>query len=151
MTLHNSDFDRLAQEIQLAQTPVVISETLDWLPPDRLELQRDSLAGAIEQWRLAWESRDTDRYLAHYASDFRSGSMSRQRFAAHKKRVNASKKFIEVELKDIGIYLYPAEGDLALVTFQQLYRSSNFNHQRAKHQYWRRQADGWRIVLEGNK
>ena len=29
-----------------------------------------SLASALEQWRADWESRDTERYLAHYSPKF---------------------------------------------------------------------------------
>jgi len=149
LTLRNQDFLRLAREVEISRTPVVISRTLRWLPASDLDPLRRSLATAVESWRRDWESRDTERYLSHYAKDFRSGSMSRRRFAVHKQRVNARKKFIEVRLDEIGIYLDPAENGLALVTFVQNYRSNNFEQQRLKHQYWRRQDEGWKIVLEG--
>ncbi len=149
LTLRNKDFLRLSQEVEISHTPVVISRTLRWLPASDLDPLRHSLAATLESWRHDWESRATERYLSHYAEDFRSGSMSRRRFAAHKKRVNASKNFIEVSLEEIGFYLDPAEKGLALVTFEQNYRSNNFEQQRLKHQYWRRQDGSWKIVLEG--
>ena len=34
------------------------------------EAERESLAAAFEHWRADWESRDTERYLAHYSARF---------------------------------------------------------------------------------
>ena len=91
-------------------------------------------------------SRDTERYLDHYAPSFRTDRMSRAGFAAHKRRVNAGKKFIDVELRDVSVFEYPGEVDLVLMQFDQRYRSDNFSSMRRKQQYWRREDGEWKIV-----
>jgi hypothetical protein len=69
---------------------------------------------------------------------------------AHKRRVNASKRFIRVALEDLSAFGYPGERDLVVVSFQQTYNSDNFSNRSRKRQYWRREAHGqWRIVYEG--
>ena len=122
-------------------------------------IQEDERQFDVLDWNISW-SRDSERYLRHYAADFRTGSMDRSSFASHKRRVNASKKYIRVDLDQVGIYGYPGEPDLALVDFQQSYESDNFRASRRKHQYWRRDsgreriayhpggAERWRIVYE---
>ena len=74
--------------------------------------------------------------------------MDRRAFAAHKRRVNRYKTYVRVELEDLGIFRYPGEPDLVMVTFVQRYQSSNFAAARRKNQYWWRENGAWRIVLE---
>ena len=148
ITLSNADFRQLQAQIEISRTPVILSHGVRWLSETEAGGERDALQEAVDSWRQAWESRDTDRYLRHYSRDFRTPSMDRQAFAAYKRRVNASKRFIEVEVRDLGLYRYPGEQELVLVDFVQRYRSDNFNAVKRKHQYWRRENGTWRILYE---
>ena len=149
LTLRNDDFELMARVARIHHTPVIVSPEVEWVETEQVAADRDSLASAIESWRSDWESLDTDRYLRHYAADFSTRSMSRAAWTAHKRRVNARKSFIRIGIEDVGIYGYPGEPGLFLVTFEQHYESSDFNGRKRKHQYWRRQAGEWRIVHEG--
>ena len=55
-----------------------------------------------------------------------------------------------MQLSDIGIYAYPEEPDLYVVTFDQDYRSDNFKAKRKKHQYWKKADGAWKILQEGS-
>jgi murein L,D-transpeptidase YafK len=149
VTLSNSDFVTLWQALEIERTLVVVSRTIDWAQPNDLPQTKASIRDALEQWKIDWESLDTERYLQHYSASFRAGQMSRARFAAHKRSVNRAKTFIQVELDEVGIYSYPGEEGLMLVEFQQRYESDDFRSQRRKKQYWRQEEDRWRIVYEG--
>lgn len=148
VTLSNADFDALGRRVEVSRTPVVVGRSLEWVAPEVAAERRRALEAAIESWRRDWESRDAERYLSHYAADFQSGGMDRAGFAAHKRRVNAGKRYIRVDLDEIGIYSYPGEPDLVLVDFVQSYASDDFRARRRKHQYWRLEDGAWRIVLE---
>ena len=148
LTLRNVDFMTMSQFVRIRRTPVIVTDTVSWASPGALEADRASLSAAIETWRVDWESLDSDAYLRHYADDFRTDSMDRAAWTAHKRRVNAKKSYIRVGVDDVGIYGYPGEPELFLVTFEQEYKSSNFQARRWKHQYWRREAGTWRIVHE---
>ncbi len=148
MTLSNQDFRLLADWVEVGRTPVIVADRLRWVAPEDAASRRRELEQVVERWRADWESRDSDRYLGHYSESFRSGGMSRSAFAAYKRQVNAGKKYIKVRLEEIGIYGYPGESGLVLVDFVQHYESDSFRGTRRKHQYWRREPAGWRIVLE---
>ena len=47
------------------------------------------------------------------------------------------------------MFLYPGDGNLAVVTFDQDYASSNISNKMRKRQYWQRVDGQWRIVQEG--
>lgn len=148
VTLSNQDFQVLQRSVEIRDTPVLVADRLEWVAARRSNRLRRDLEASLEQWRLAWESRDAERYLSHYSPSFRTQGMGFSRFASYKRQVSAGKKFIRVQLDDLGIYGYPGEPDLVVVDFIQRYESDSFSSSRRKHQYWRLEADGWRIVFE---
>lgn len=148
LTLRNADFMTLSQFVRIRRTPVIVSDTVRWTSRAELEADRAGLAAAVETWRQDWESLNTDAYLRHYAEDFRTDDMNLASWTTYKRRVNSAKSYIRVGIDDVGIYAYPGESELYLVTFEQKYQSNNFRARRWKHQYWRREANDWRIVHE---
>lgn len=152
VTMANDDLLALKPYVSAGDTPVVLADKLDWLEPAKLAAQRDPLLKQIEAWRTRWSARDTEGYLGYYASNFSTDGMDRNAFAAHKRRVNASKKSISVKLRDLELFRYPGEENLVMAQFIQDYQSDNFSVSGRKQQYWKRQADGsWKIVLEESR
>jgi hypothetical protein len=135
--------------MQVGATPVIIAGEIEWADAKALEAERSALAGALEQWRRDWESRDTERYLGHYAAGFRTGAQDLAAWAAHKRAVNAAKQWIRVGLSQVSMLRYPNHVDFVLVTFEQDYRSSNLSNVMRKRQYWQKEGGRWRIVYEG--
>jgi murein L,D-transpeptidase YafK len=148
VTLANVDFLALRDSVEVGRTPVVVVDGIDWQEPARIDGTRRELAASVEEWRRDWESLDTDRYLSHYGREFETEGMDLARFASYKRRVNQGKKYVRVGLSDIAIYAYPGEEETVLVEFQQAYESDSFRSRRRKQQFWRRHADGWKIVFE---
>ncbi len=149
VTLSNEDFATLREQVDVGSTPVVLTRGVRWVSPDSMRSVRESVGEAIEQWRLDWESRDADSYLGHYASSFRTSDMNRAAFAAHKRRVNPSKRYIRVALEDLSIFGYPGEDAMVVVDFLQRYESDNFRGSKKKRQYWLFEDGRWQIVFEG--
>lgn len=151
VTVANADLLALHEDIVPGVTPVIFADRLQWLDASEMEQARSRFEAVLDRWRQDWASLDTEAYLDHYADDFSAPGMNRDAFAAHKRRVNRGKQWIELTLDEISIFRYPGESGLMQVRFVQNYRSSNFNSRSTKLQYWRQQADGaWRIVREVN-
>ncbi|MDH3714028.1 MAG: L,D-transpeptidase family protein [Gammaproteobacteria bacterium] len=150
LVLSNDLFRELWVRLEPVVTPIVVYDRIEWVPQAQTTARRDALLAAVETWRSDWESRDDARYARHYAKEFRSGRYSREPWLRHKAQVNAAKRYIEVELHDLNAYGYPGEDNLAVVTFQQVYRSSNYDWTGRKRQYWRNVAGQWQIVFEGD-
>jgi murein L,D-transpeptidase YafK len=152
VTMANDDLLALKPYVLAGETPVVLADKLDWVEPAKLAAPRDALLRHVEAWRERWSARDTEGYLAYYAPSFSTDGMDRSAFAAHKRRVNATKKSIDVKLRDLELYRYPGEENLLLAQFVQDYRSDNFSVSSRKQQYWKKQSDGtWKIVLEESR
>lgn len=150
MAMANVHFSSLWDRIEQDATPVIIASSLAWVHPDVVAARSAELTTALHAWVQDWESRDLQRYAGHYSRDFRSESNDYASWIRHKRRVNASKKYIRVGVTELSLFGYPGERDMVVATFDQDYRSDNFSNRITKRQYWRREADGaWRIVYEG--
>ncbi|HEX4944921.1 MAG TPA: L,D-transpeptidase family protein [Usitatibacteraceae bacterium] len=148
VVLTNEDLRRLARYVDVGRTPVVISAGIDWVPPDRWQASRHDFLAAFEQWRTDWESLDADRYLSHYSPRFRSDGKDFAAWGAHKRKVNAGKSWVKVDVTDLSVFGHPDGEDMVVVTFAQDYRSSNLSNRTVKRQYWSRDQGRWRVVFE---
>ncbi|HZM34482.1 MAG TPA: L,D-transpeptidase family protein [Burkholderiales bacterium] len=149
IVLANADLQSVGRYVQVGLTPVIIADEIEWAEAAEVEAERASLEQAIERWRADWSSRDTERYLWHYSPRFASGKQDYRAWAAHKRRVNAAKRWIEVGIADVAMFRYPRERDFVVVTFRQDYRSDDLSNVMEKRQYWIREDGRWKILYEG--
>jgi len=150
VVLTNQDLETLAAKLQIGTTPIVIADSIDWVKPAEVADLRADLASAIEGWRRDWESRDTEAYLRHYAQKFNSRGINLAQWSVQKRQINAGKSWIRVGVSDMSLLLYPGKEEMAVVTFEQDYASSNLSNRMMKRQYWIRENSVWRIMFEGS-
>lgn len=150
----NRDLNTLSTYLKsrnLKTIPVVITHDIEWLSLADWRTRQAGFADFIEQWRRDWESRNTDLYLSHYSPRYSGLGKDYEGWVEYKRRVNRSKEFIDIEISDKSMFLYPGEDGLLVVTFEQEYKSNNIHRRFVKRQYWRLEEDGtWRIVYEGS-
>ncbi|WP_299691109.1 L,D-transpeptidase family protein [Hydrocarboniphaga sp.] len=150
VTMANDDLVALKPYVLGTNAPVILSDHLDWMAKAEAAHERDTFLNRIEDWRSKWAARDTEGYLGFYGEDFTTDGMNKAAFVAHKRRVNATKSFIDVKIDDMSLYRYPGE-PMMLAEFTLKYRSDNFSSTAKKQQYWRQTAKGdWKIFREEN-
>ena len=149
VVLANQDLDSLSKSLQVGLTPVIISNSIEWLSMDDWQNERSSLLKMIEEWRLAWESRDVDQYAQHYSTRFKADGQGYQAWVEQKRKVNAGKSWIKVATGNISMFRNPGKEEHVVVTFEQDYRSSNLSNQMKKRQYWIKEGGRWKIAFEG--
>ncbi len=147
LSLTNPDFQEV-DELVKSGTPMILGENLKWINRSQWKEQQVDMIAAVKGWEKDWESLDYNRYIENYATNFSDGKSSYKAFAEHKKRVNSSKSFIDINLKDLSIYTYP-DTDLMVVSFNQQYKSSNYKGEGLKRQYWQKKSNIWKIAYEG--
>ena len=150
VVLTNQDLEAISKNLQVGLTPVIISNSVEWLSLDDWNKERTELNKAIDAWRSDWESRDTERYLKHYSKRFKSADQSYEQFAAQKRQVNGGKEWIKVKVDNLSVFRNPGKEEVVVVTFDQDYRSNNLNNQMKKRQYWIREDGKWKIIYEGS-
>ena len=132
--------------VDAGNMPLIIADRVEWGAPARVRVERQAFMRQLEAWRTDWQSRDTGRYLAHYARAFRSDGIDLAAWSAHKRAVTAAKAWMEVALSDISVFRTPGHHEVMVVTFDQDYRSNSYAAR--KRQYWVHEADRWKIAYE---
>lgn len=148
LALANPEIAELAAWVQPGMTPVIISPQVEWLAPEAWRAEADAFGRQIDEWRRDWESRDTDRYLSHYSRGFRAERMDLAAWSAHKRRANAAKEWIKVQLDAMSVLRSPGREPLMVVTLDQDYRSSGLSQRARKRQYWILEDGRWKIAYE---
>lgn len=148
VVLANTDLDALAKNLQLGTTPVIISNSIEWLSLDDWQAERQSLLAMIDEWRRDWESLDIERYARHYARAFSSDGKDRAAWIAQKRKVNAGKQWVKVATGNVSMFRNPGKDEYVVVTFEQDYQSSNLSNRMQKRQYWIKEDGRWKIVHE---
>lgn len=149
VVLTNEDLRSIEKLLQVGQTPVIISNDIAWIDRKAWKGQRQAILSDVENWRRDWESRNVDRYLEHYAPEFKSDRQDLAAWADQKRAVNEGKTSIKVQLSNLSVFRYPGKDNLVVVTFDQDYNSNNLNNQMRKRQYWMQNGGTWKIVYEG--
>ena len=70
VALKNSDIDRLAKYITLNRTPIVVVDTLGYLPADSVEKSETSARKFLSQWASSVEKGTYHDYLENYDADY---------------------------------------------------------------------------------
>lgn len=148
VVLANPELEELAAHVKPGVTPVVIAKDVEWLAADAWRAESDAFAALFEQWRRDWESRDVERYLAHYAKSFSADGFDFASWASHKRRVTSAKKWIKLDLGSVSMLRSPGAQPAIVVTFDQDYRSDSTSQRSRKRQYWVREDGRWKIAYE---
>lgn len=148
--IDNDSLVALSDEIEGGVMMVLSPRELRWVPLRQQHQQGRTLQQAMQEWESAWESRDTDRYLAFYSDDFSDLRRDKAEWSDYKREVNAGKRSIEVEVSEVNMVVEPGQQEVVNVTFRQHYDSDNYRWQGSKQQLWRWEAGGWKIIYEGN-
>ncbi len=148
VAIANPEIEQLARMVQVGATPVIIAEQLEWVTPQALREERADFLRQLEAWRTDWESRDMDRYLAHYSGDFSAGGERFEDWSARKRRIYAAKRWVEVELSELSVLRSAGARPVIQVTFEQSYRSNNLSQRTRKRQYWVEEDGRWKIAYE---
>lgn len=149
VVLANPDLDEVAKNLQIGLTPVIISNSVEWLKVDDWNQERKALKQELDAWRSDWETRDIKRFLSHYSKNFQYNGQNLAEFAEQKRQVNASKEWIKVGLGNVSMFRNPGKEEMIVVAFEQDYRSNNLSNQMKKRQYWIREDGSWKIIYEG--
>lgn len=153
VVLTNIDLGALKNEIKPGVTPVVITDSVEWVEYDSWLKERRELLQAVEDWRRDWESMNVNKYLSHYEEEFWSASHNLKSWSARKRLLAKNKTYQSVKFSDLSVLTYPKykNGDkqIAVVRLRQDYRSNNFNSEMSKRLYLAKKDKQWKILYEG--
>lgn len=149
VVLTNPDINTLAPILQDGHTPVVIAGGIQ-PSPQEIKTQRENLMRSLEQWRSDWEKQNTNQYLANYSRDFFTEGKNFAIWSDEKRRIQSARVNARITLSNMSVFRYPdARQQMAVVSFDQDFKSDRLNNRMRKRQYWLLEDGQWRILYEG--
>ncbi|OFZ56427.1 MAG: hypothetical protein A2428_15765 [Bdellovibrionales bacterium RIFOXYC1_FULL_54_43] len=135
IVVENQEIKEIEPHIRLGLTPILVfSELTDqYLKPG----QDENLKKFFTTWVKTWETKDIDRYIDHYHSDFSAQGKQKSAWKAYKAGLNRRYSNIEVRPEDVRYYVHPK---YSMITFTQNYRS------KLKNGAWGHRSRGTKIL-----
>jgi L,D-transpeptidase YnhG len=147
VVLANPDLQRIISTVEIRTTPVVIAQSLHWVPPVSVQPDSRRFADTLQAWRSAKVAGDLDRLLTFYSPDF-SGSGKTLAEWTPALRMEIDKAHgRDVLLKDLSYLHWTDNADTMVVTFDEVVAGARGGP--VKRQYWVRQGAMWKIFFEG--
>ncbi len=118
VVVKNEELEEIRSYIRLGLTPILVFPELteEYLRPG----ESGQLRQFFESWVKAWESKDLDKYIDGYHSDFSAQGKDKKAWKAYKGNLNSRYATIEVGPEDVKFYRHPK---YSMITFTQNYRS----------------------------
>ena len=150
VVVKNEVLNELVGFIKVGDTPLVIVDTIKFQPQEEQRRILQNLSNFLNDWEMAWESRNTDKYLSFYSENFvSSDGRNFQKFKEYKHRVNHYKKFIQLQFEKKAFLISQKDGgQIAILRINQDYRSSDFKSYSRKILYLKEEQGTWKIIGE---
>ena len=145
VVVRNQVIDSLAQYIELKRTPMVISNSVEYVDLKQWQELKGTYQSWLEGWRMSWVGKDIEAYLGQYSERFMSNGMNKTQWRSYKKNLADRYKQIDVTLKDVQIFL---QGPRIVLRFLQAYKSDQKDDYGFKILYALKNEDKYEIIGE---
>ncbi len=104
VVLRNDAIADISQYIKLGATPIIILDSMAMVPEETSKTTSQALHKIFEDWRVAWESKNLDKYIEYYDEGFKSLGMTKNKWRAYKDNLNQKYQKIAVHFSEPVIY-----------------------------------------------
>ena len=143
VAMRNEDITDLSSYIRLYETPVLITETVNFVEPDQHSREVQEALQLVAAWRKAWQGKDLQRFLDCYSKMY--GTAKLDQLGSTKRELNQRYKFISVDLHNLNILKH---GTTLIAGFVQDYESDSFSSAGFKKLYLQKNSNTLKIVGE---
>jgi len=149
VVLANPDLQRIIQTVAIRNTPVIITDRINWVPQDPASKHLAPFEARLNAWRKAKSSGNLAELNAFYASDFNSGGKNRGDWLPILAQEVAQNRGRDLQLKDLSLLHWQDKEDTMVVTFGEVAVGQRTGA--SKRQYWSHRAGQWTIIYEGSR
>ena len=122
--LRDNDLKRLANFIFLNKTPVIISESLNWVPQDDVPSSKHELENILTSWHKAFIEKDIEKIDSLYRQGTEIKGKRREELHDKIKNLNLINRHFVLEPRDISIL---QDGNNAVIIFDQIFSVTGNN------------------------
>lgn len=149
VVLSNPDFLALSNYVDVAKTPVIISEKINFISRQAWSAEKQSARKLIEDWRNDFNSGNTGNFARHYSKNFRHVSDGApDTWLARQLHVFKNDPASKSTIHDVSQFRYPGREEIIVSNFTQNISANRGASSIKRRQYWLKEASQWRIILE---
>jgi len=141
----NKDILEISRYIHEKQTPIIITEKINFAEEERLQREGAEFKELVMEWLKAWRECRVERYMSFYGKDFMAQGKDWHQWRAHKKRLSEKYGAIDIGIDDLQIL---RENGVVLARFTQTYRADEFFSKGVKRLYLLKKSPEWKITYE---
>lgn len=151
VVLTNPDLHKLYASVEINNTPVVITDHVEFVNKTQWDADRNVANKLVDKWRRDVESKDATRLMSNYSSQFKSdhGENLSVWFTKHQHLLTGVKN-ISIKLKNMTFFRYPGSEEMIVSTFTQESLVGRSKNSIRKRQYWAKDGSQWKIISEAN-
>ena len=147
----NKDIALLYNKPEIENSPVIITQQINWVGKAQNTLYRISLAKQIGAWKKGWESGNINSVSRYYADSFRNGKFNREDWLQTQNKFVTHSGVNKFTLSDVSMFKYPGAPRMVVVSFSKQYAGENAAKSSRIRQYWQLDEQNvWGIVYEGS-
>ncbi len=149
VVLTNPDLYQLVNSVEIGKTPVVISESVEFVTKAKWDSDRHTAARLVDDWRRDVESLNPARVMENYSRHFKSErGEDAKTWLARILPFLKGMKGLSIKLRDVTYFFYPGQQDMIVSTFTEETSVGKSKSMTRKRQYWAREGSQWKIVYE---
>ncbi|MFP5519339.1 MAG: L,D-transpeptidase family protein [Bdellovibrionia bacterium] len=145
VVVRNEVIRKVADYIKLGETPILIFDQIEYISAAEHKRRRQEIAQYLEDWRLAWQSMDLDKYMSYYHEDFKAPGFNFKGWRRHKQNLKNIYSYINVHIYQPYILIH---NDQLIVKALQRYESNKHTDYGVKTLYARKVDGQYKIVRE---
>jgi len=145
VVFRNEDILDLSRYIHEGQTPIIITQKINFVEEERLQREGAELKRLVIEWLKSWKESRVEGYMSFYGKDFVSQGKDWHQWRAHKKRL--SEKYGGIDIRIDGLQILRENG-VVLARFMQTYRADRFFSNGVKRLYLMKKSPEWKITYE---
>jgi murein L,D-transpeptidase YafK len=143
----NPDLEHIMRTVEIRSTPVLISRTLKWVPPQSLQPRSHEFTTHLNAWLKAKSNGNVNDLAGFYAPDFNNNGKTLADWLPGLRREVATAQGRALEIKDLSLLHWTDATETMVVTFGEVATGQRTGS--TKRQYWSRQGKQWKIFYEG--
>ncbi len=151
VVLANPDFLKVSAMVDIAKTPVVISDRLNFVSRQVWMNEKLNARKMLDMWRQDFASANPIFLAKHYSRNFKSISGDNAATWIQKQYVGLqSMNDSAVKIREQSQFKYPGREDMIVNFFTQDINTSRGVATYKRRQYWAKEGAQWSIVYEEN-
>ncbi|OIN94594.1 MAG: hypothetical protein AUJ20_00040 [Comamonadaceae bacterium CG1_02_60_18] len=146
VALANPDLEQIMRTVEVRSTPVLISRSLKWVPPQSMQPRFQEFKTHLDAWLKAKSAGDVNQFSQFYAPDFNNGKTLTEWLPKLRNQV-AAVQGRQLAIKDLSLLHWVDTSETMVVTFGEVAAGQRSGS--TLRQYWSRQQNQWKIIHEG--